>query len=310
MYPWISIFLSFCPIRLQKKIILQLSSSLLLSSKNSPSFVVFALHLILREGRRKSGGQTGSQLRSPPKILLMSRTLGPWGCMKWVTQLGKTFETKLTLAVDSKRQRRFTLLKSRKVQLLSDSLTLDTFLNWYLITLILSLSFAITQFDFCLGPEIITLSDSKCILVLELWVQLWTFRGPLVLFPCKSVQQIKSSQSRLVSHCPPFLRPPDDNWGWHWRENWSWWRTTAARKHTEVQSHLLFLFERFDRDCVVISVRGLPFRTSAKISDFFRPQIHATSLTKVAYYVCFWRYPPPPLSADVLYGSPPVAGDV
>ena len=24
------------------------------------------------------------------------------------------------------------------------------------------------------------------------------------------------------------------------------------------------------------------------------PQIHATSLTKVAYYVCFWRYPPPP----------------
>ena len=117
LYPWISIFLSFCPIRLQKKIILQLSSSLLLSSKNSPSFVVFALHLILREGSRKSGGQTGSQLRSPPKIFLMSRTLGPWGCMKWVTQLGKTFETKLTLAVDSKRQRRFTLLKSRKVQL-------------------------------------------------------------------------------------------------------------------------------------------------------------------------------------------------
>ena len=125
-----------------------------------------------------------------------------------MTQLGKTFETKLTLAVDSKRQRRFTLLKSRKVQLLSDSLTLDTFLNWYLITLILSLSFAITQFDFCLGPDIITPSDSKCILVLELWVQLWTFRGPLVLFPCKSVQQIKSSQSRLVSHCPPFYARP------------------------------------------------------------------------------------------------------
>ena len=33
------------------------------------------------------------------------------------------------------------------------------------------------------------------------------------------------------------------------------------------------------------------------------PQIHATSLTKVAYYVCFWRYPPP-LSADVINGSP------
>ena len=32
------------------------------------------------------------------------------------------------------------------------------------------------------------------------------------------------------------------------------------------------------------------------------PQIHATSLTKVAYYVCFGSYTP--LSADVLNGSP------
>ena len=39
---------------------------------------------------------------------------------------------------------------------------------------------------------------------------------------------------------------------------------------------------------------------SAKFSDFLTPtlppipQIHAISLSKVAYYVCFWRYPPPP----------------
>ena len=40
----------------------------------------------------------------------------------------------------------------------------------------------------------------------------------------------------------------------------------------------------------VYLIRELPFRTSAKISDFFTPpcpQIHATTLTKVAYYVCF-----------------------
>ena len=36
--------------------------------------------------------------------------------------------------------------------------------------------------------------------------------------------------------------------------------------------------------------RGLPYMTSAKISNFLpppRPQINATFLTKVAYYVCF-----------------------
>ena len=49
------------------------------------------------------------------------------------------------------------------------------------------------------------------------------------------------------------------------------------------------------------AIRGLPLMTSAKISDFLTPpspcpQINATSLTKVAYYDCFWRYPsgPPP----------------
>ena len=41
-----------------------------------------------------------------------------------------------------------------------------------------------------------------------------------------------------------------------------------------------------------LSQRGLPLRTSAKISDFLIPsppcpQIHATFLTKVAYYVWF-----------------------
>ena len=46
-------------------------------------------------------------------------------------------------------------------------------------------------------------------------------------------------------------------------------------------------------------LRGHPLVMSAKISDFLTPslpcpQIHATSLTKVAYYVCFRRYPPPP----------------
>ena len=39
------------------------------------------------------------------------------------------------------------------------------------------------------------------------------------------------------------------------------------------------------------AVRGLPYMTSAKFLDFFLTppclQIHATSLTKVAYYVCF-----------------------
>ena len=48
--------------------------------------------------------------------------------------------------------------------------------------------------------------------------------------------------------------------------------------------------------------------TSAKFSDFFTlpssPQIHAASLTMVAYYVCVWRYPPSPLSADIINGSP------
>ena len=40
-----------------------------------------------------------------------------------------------------------------------------------------------------------------------------------------------------------------------------------------------------------IILRGLPLRPSAKLFDFLPPppcpQIHATSLTKVAYYVCF-----------------------
>ena len=37
-------------------------------------------------------------------------------------------------------------------------------------------------------------------------------------------------------------------------------------------------------------IKGLPYMTSVKFSDFLTPpcpQIHATSLTKVAYYVCF-----------------------
>ena len=42
----------------------------------------------------------------------------------------------------------------------------------------------------------------------------------------------------------------------------------------------------------VISLGGLPLMMSAKISDFLTPsppcpQINATSLTKVAFYVCF-----------------------
>ena len=56
--------------------------------------------------------------------------------------------------------------------------------------------------------------------------------------------------------------------------------------------------------------RGLPLKTSAKFSDFLTtpcPQIHATSCPKVAYYVCFWRYPPPPLSADVLKMEAPIS---
>ena len=59
---------------------------------------------------------------------------------------------------------------------------------------------------------------------------------------------------------------------------------------------------------IVSVLWGLPFKTSAKSSDFLTPsppspQINTTSLTKVAYYVCFWRYPSP-LSADVINGSP------
>ena len=50
--------------------------------------------------------------------------------------------------------------------------------------------------------------------------------------------------------------------------------------------------------------------TSAKFSNFFTPspscpQIHATSLTQVAYYVCLLlKVSPSPLSADVINGSP------
>ena len=43
---------------------------------------------------------------------------------------------------------------------------------------------------------------------------------------------------------------------------------------------------------IKVKVRGLPLMTSAKFQDFLTPlppcpQIHATSLTEVAYYVCF-----------------------
>ena len=64
-------------------------------------------------------------------------------------------------------------------------------------------------------------------------------------------------------------------------------------------SNLLRIYERFlrssDEECVCC--KEASFKDAWKNFGFLPPpppQIHATSLTKVAYYVCFWRYPLPP----------------
>ena len=54
---------------------------------------------------------------------------------------------------------------------------------------------------------------------------------------------------------------------------------------------------------------GLPLMTSAKLSDFLTPsppcpQIHATSLTELPYFVRFSTKPLSPLGAEVINGSP------
>ena len=54
---------------------------------------------------------------------------------------------------------------------------------------------------------------------------------------------------------------------------------------------VLLLFKTVSVRLDSLCIRGLPYMMSAKISDFLTPppfsQIHATSLTKVADYVCF-----------------------
>ena len=59
-------------------------------------------------------------------------------------------------------------------------------------------------------------------------------------------------------------------------------------------------------------VRGLPFRTSATISDFLTPlSANSHNLPYKGCLLCLLlKVPPPPLSADILNGSPlKVQGD-
>ena len=49
--------------------------------------------------------------------------------------------------------------------------------------------------------------------------------------------------------------------------------------------------------------RGLPYMTSAKISDFFDPLVTVKNQLIVFLLSAFWGPPPPP-TADVIYGSP------
>ena len=55
----------------------------------------------------------------------------------------------------------------------------------------------------------------------------------------------------------------------------------------------------------MITVRGLPYMTSAKFSDFWTPSPPFTVTNQLILFLssAFWGPPPPP-TADVIYGNP------
>ena len=58
---------------------------------------------------------------------------------------------------------------------------------------------------------------------------------------------------------------------------------------------------------MTFNIRGPPYMTSAKFSDFFTPPLppcHCHKSAGFVPFVCFLGTPLPPSTADVIYGSP------